>query len=326
MLVSDLKNSTLPENFLQTLPDSCGSGDFFEEDEKLYCGEPLEITETLTKLYCANPFCPEKGVMRLQAMLKDLGVLNLGEAKCRKLMVNFGVYNPYAIFAYEPSDGALYEGCSMDFSHKIFEQIENVRTMALWEYVKYGNLPGLRDNARKLLGSYVELEDFYEDLEDGQIDFVQEKLGIKKGAKISEKNFGNPEIDLFDDEDLWEVTDDTISVLCVQIYEVLMLFKDELFEFIDSVNIKSGNLPEVTICMSQEVGAPYKSKKDFINALNTEYGDRISINKLDNLTKDCDFLICNDSNAGTRKVVKAKEWGIPILTAQQFIEELEESG
>jgi NAD-dependent DNA ligase len=328
MKTSELKESTLPQEFLDLLPEFCESID--DTDETLHCGGELEITETLTKLYCPNPFCPEKGVQRAQAMLKDLGVLNLGVAKIRRIMENFDIYNPYFLFAYEPEeDGTLFDGCSMEFSYKIFEQLERVRTMHLWEYVKYGNFPGIRDGARKMLEGYSSLEEFYDDLEDGGIAFVQDKLGIKKGSKVSDTLFGSAyedlELDLLDGSAITiSDVDNTVSILCIQVYQTLMVFKEQLFEFIESVDIRSASMRSMNICISTSVGAPYKSKKEFVDTMNEKYGSQIYINKLDSLTKDCECLVCSTPNATTNKVRKAKDWGIPILTGVEFEEMIQQ--
>ena len=316
--VTELQDSSLPQEFVDLLPTTCD-----------YCGHPTEITETLTILRCSNTNCGEKSVHRLVTLLQDLDVKNMGESKCRQFLEHWGITNPYAILMYELSDGTLFDGCSYEFSEAFFEQLENKRTMLLWEYVKIGNLPGIRDSARKLFADYDNLYEFYDDLEDGGISFVQDLLGIKKGSKQDSDSF------LADDDD------DSLSVKAVQVYNTLIFHKEELLEALDYVNIKELTTPVINLCISTGVGKPYKSKKDFINQMNEQFGHKIHLNFLGSVSKDCHFLIWSKEGAETSKVKKAYTHNdkletriyngedvsdmhrIEILTGEEFREYLE---
>lgn len=300
MKVKDLKSSTLPHEFLDVLPVVC--------DE---CGADTEITESLSMLYCPNPFCMAKATQRLLALLKDIGVKNLGESKCEKFLRHFGTTNPYAIFMYELSDGVLFDGCSMAFSEGIFEQIDSKRDMLLWEFVKIGNLPGIRDTARVLFQNYDNLEEFYDDLDAGGIGFIQSLLGIK--ANISVDDYG-----YYDDDD----SDNSVSVRAMAVYESLNTFRDELFEAIDFFNILTVN-KVINICISTAVGAPYKSKADFVQQMNSKYGDKVHLNFLGSVTKDCEYLIWSKEGVPTNKVKKAEKYGIDVMTGAEFEKFLE---
>lgn len=290
LTVSDLYGSALPPEFLQCLPTHCES-----------CGEENEITETLTILRCSNPSCGGKSVQRLVTLLKDIGVKNMGESKCAKFLDNFDINNPYAIFMYEPEDGPLYEGCSMDFSEAIFEEINKKRQMLLWEFIKIGNMPKIRDSARKLLANYDDLEEFYDDLEAGGISFVQEMLSIKGKTVASQNN--DDDFDFWSDEDN---TEDVVSVKATDMYNTLIFFKDELFEAIDFIEIKKLTTPIVNICISTSVGKPFTSKSDFVSKMNDEFGDKIHLNALSSVSGDCHVLIWSKEGAPTTKVTKTE--------------------
>lgn len=302
--VFDLENTALPQEFVDLLPKECD-----------ICGSATEITETLTMLRCANPQCPEKAVQRMVALMKDIGVKNMGESKCRSFLYNFNVFNPYAIFMYEPDvDGPLYEGCSMDFSESIFEAVQEKKTMLLWEFIKIGNLPGIRDIARKIFIEYDNLDEFYDDMEAGGISFIQKLIGVKGTLE----NESSSSFDDLDEEDNF------ISVKAVAIYNTLMQFKEELIESANSVDIMSLDTPVINICISTAVGKPYKSKTDFVSQMNEQYGDKVHLNFLGSVTKDCQFLIWSKEGVPTSKVGKATRYGIPVMTGKEFREYLEE--
>lgn len=270
--VANLSANTFPIEFLEVLPDRCEC-----------CGEPTYINATLKTLRCSNPKCTDKVVQRLLVMLQDLGVKNMGESRCRDFLTTYGLENPYCIFMYEPTDGVLGSKMSMDFSQQIFDQLKDRRDMLLWEYVKIGNLPRIRDNARKIFSDYDNLDSFYNDFEDpvtGGVDFICRKLNIK-------------------------VKDAVESISAVHAYETLKAFKEDLYEVVDFVNIKKLNTPVINICMSTAVGAPYKSKQDFSLQMNKEFGEKVHLNVLSSVTQDLHALIWAGNGNPTTKAVKA---------------------
>lgn len=317
LTVVSLEDTSLPKEFIAILPTHCTS-----------CGAETEITESLSMLVCPNPDCIIKSVHRMVTLLADLGVKDMGEAKCRKFLDHFGVTNPYAIFHYEPDvDGALFEGCGIDFSHKIAEQVYEKRTMLLWEFVKIGNLPKIRDSARKIFSNYDDLEVFYEDLEEGGIAFIQNLLSIKKGAYIP------VEEDEEDDFGYDSPEDNKISIRAVETYNTLLYFKESLLFGVSAVEIKQLDTEVLNICISTSVGKPYTSKSDFVSKMNSEFGHKVHLNFLSSVTNDCNFLIWSKEGSATSKVQKAYrindkregtgEEPVYVMTGSEFQEHLE---
>lgn len=284
--VNELKaNGIFPKDFLDILPTKCSC-----------CGSELEVTETLTVLSCTNSNCLEKGVHRLLLLLKDLGVKSLGESKCRAFLKKFNTNNPYAILLYEPSkDGALYDGCSMDFSYSIYNQLNEVREMLLWEYVKIGNIDGIQDVVRKLFSSYKSIDGFYSDLYEYGVELVQELIGLK--------------------------VDSTVSVKAINVYNTLVAYEKELRSGVIGVNIKTIDVPILNICICS-VGRPFKNKVDFIKSMNKIVNGKIHLNVLRSVTKDCNYLIWSKDGNTTSKVNKAIKYAIPIYRGVEFEEYL----
>lgn len=279
LLVSELSPNTFPIDFLNVLPTVCDK-----------CGCETEITETLSMLRCSNPNCGEKSVQRMVAMMDDLGVKGMGASRCRAFLESFDITNPYGIFMYELSDGAIFDGASDDFSEGIFDQIDTRREMMLWEYVKIGNLPGIRDSARKLFTDYDSLELFYEDIEDGGIDFIRTLLDIK--GKFVERDT------YLDDEE------EVVSVKAVAVYNTLIAYKEDLLEALEYVNIKQLGTATVNICISTAVGYPFSSKSDFVRQMNERYGDKIHLNFLGSVSNAIEFLVWSKEGSMTSKVRK----------------------
>ena len=283
MLVKELELSgKLPQQFIDILPKVCPD-----------CGADMIISDTLKELSCENPYCKGKVAQRMTAMLIDMGVKNMGESRCLKFIEETGLNYPSAILQWEPKFGDIGD-LSEEFLNGIKKQIDEHRTMMLWEYVKYSNIPYLRDTARELFKEYNDLKQFYAIMEskgDAAVVFIQEILGIKESG--------------------------VLSIRALNIYQSLVIYKEELIEGLKYVNII---VPDKTlnICISTSVGQGYANKADFANQMNQRYGNKCHINFLSTVTKNCDYLIWSKIGAPTSKVKKANSYGIPILTGAEF--------
>ena len=297
IFVEDLKNdfsSNLPERFLDILPEVC--------DE---CGSPLEISETMTGLRCSNPRCKNKIVMRIRAMCKDLGIVDFGESTISKFIDYYDVKNHLDFF--ELQEGMiLSDEVSDKVSEKVISQLVRKKDFLLWEFVQVANLPFIRTSARKIFQGYSCLDDAFDDIEDGGVDFIQEKLGIAK--------------------------EDTISLQAMKIYVNLMEFKDDLLEGESNVNIISmEGKRELNVVCSDQVGGSFKKKQEFYDYVNKTFGDKVHVNFLSSVSKSIDYLVWAGADGSparyTSKVQKVERYNekgsnIPIMTAEQFIEEM----
>ena len=299
IFVEDLKEDYskygLPERFVDILPDKC--------DE---CGSPLEISETMTSLHCSNPRCKNKLIMRIRAMCRDLGIVDFGESTISKFIDYYGITNHLNFFDLKRGM-ILSDEVSDKVSEKVIEQVEHHKDFLLWEFVQVANLPYIQTSARKIFQGYNNLKEAYEDIEEGGVAFIQERLGITK--------------------------EDTVSLQAVKIYTTLMEFKDDLLEGEECVNIISTEgKTELNVVCSDQVGDGFHKKSEFYAYCKEHFGDRFQINFLSSVTKSIDYLVwagADDSPARyTSKVQKVERYNekgsnIPIVTAHKFIEELE---
>lgn len=337
MLVRDFKeecSDMYPEEFLGCLPEYCFNPE---------CGSPTEMTETLTSLRCSNPRCPDKIVKRITHIMSDLGVKDFGSARASAFVSMYGIRNPLAVFAYEPSDGCIGYNISMDMSTKIYEQITKKKNFTLWEYVRTAHLPYIQSSALTLFGDFDDLAEAYEKIEEGGVEYIRERLGIQKGgdSKVEESEV------LEDDFSDLEASVPSVSIRAVKIFEVLMTFKQDLFEFIDFVNIislNSGDMITLKAVCSEEVGAPFKTKADFYSTVNSLYPN-VHVEFLKSVNADIDYLVWAGADGSdvrvTNKVMKVRGYNekyemrqregrpkdgdhyIPIVTAMEFMGILE---
>lgn len=305
----DNRINDLPDEFYDSLPQYCPD-----------CDYPMEMSETLTQLHCSNPRCTSKVAQRLVAMANSLGVKGLGSSVATKFVTNFKIKNPLLIFTYEPQyDGAIGDGVSVETSQKIVDQFLAKNKFTLPEYVKIANLPFIQSSASAIFGNYDTLEDAYKDIEAGGVDFIADKLAIKN-------------------------EEDSLSIRALKIYDVLTMYKDDLFQAIGAVEIIKTNTADMTkllaVC-SDEVGSPFKTKADFYATVNNLYGD-VHVEFGNSVTKKTQYLVWAGAEGTgarvTNKVKKARAYNeqyeekkasgtlkpeeheIKILTASQFLE------
>lgn len=300
MLVTEFyqnRTGNLPDDFYESLPQYCSD-----------CDYPMEMTEAFTQLHCSNPKCSSKLVQRLVAMANQLGVKDLGESKASKFvekMKEWGVANPLLIFGYEPETDGTLDGVSLEVCNKVINQFKERNKFTLAEYVRIANLPFIQTSAMTIFGDFDSLEEAYNTIELGGVDYIRTKLGIKD-------------------------SDDSISIRALKIYEVLLQFKSDLFEALDFVEIvKTKELKKFKAVCSDEVGAGFKTKADFYSTVNNKFKN-IHVEFLNSVTKNIDYLVWAGADGSparhTNKVKKVEAYNakgdvhIPIVTAQQFIE------
>lgn len=293
-LVSDYEKYGLPERFVNSLPVKC--------DE---CDSSLVISETMTGLHCSNPRCKSKVIMRIKAICKSLGILDFGESTISKFIDYYGVTNSLDIF--ELQEGyILSDEVSEKVSNKVIKQIEENKNFVLWEFVQVANLPFVQTSARKIFQGYNNLTDAYEDIEEGGVDFIQDKLGISK---------------------------EKVSLQALKIYTTLMEFKEDLLEGESHVNIISlEGVKELNVVCSDQVGGGFSKKSEFYAYVKSITEGRLRVNFLSSVSKNIDYLVWAGADGSparyTSKVQKVENWNergsnIPIVTASEFIEEIE---
>lgn len=293
-LKADYDKYGLPERFVDLLPSTCSE-----------CGSPLAISETMTGLHCSNPRCKNKLIMRIRAMCRDLGIVDFGESTISKFIDYYGITNPLNFF--DLKEGMILSDEVSDLvSKKVVDQVVRKKKFLLWEFVQVANLPYIRTSARKIFQGYSNLTDAFNDIEEGGVDFIQKKLGI--------------------------AGDDSVSVNAMKIYTTLLEFKDDLLEgeeCVEIINLEGKK--ELNVVCSDQVGDGFSKKNEFYSYINSTFGDKVHVNFLPSVNKSIDYLVWAGADGSparyTSKVQKvegynAKGSNIPIMTAEQFIEEM----
>ena len=301
VLVKDLEfselGSSLDPRFFEVVPQFCES-----------CESPLDMNMALTELKCINPMCTGKLVMRVRKLCEALGIKHFGESSIEKWVDENGIVSPLQLYNIE--DGMLLNGISDSLADKLLPQISAVKTMKLWEFVANAQLPYIQMSAKKLLEGYSSLEDFFRDMTDGGVDFIQTSLGI--GDQYDD--FGNP----------------IVSTMAAKVFTSLLESQEELLEAINYINLEDeSNVREFIIVASDEVGNGFSTKREFYNYIKQRYAGLATFTIGSSVTKKTNVVIWKGFDGTpareTSKVKRTYELhaqGIPIqgYTAAEFIE------
>lgn len=301
VLVKDLEfselGSSLDPRFFEVVPQFCES-----------CESPLDMNMALTELKCINPMCTGKLVMRVRKLCEALGIKHFGESSIEKWVDENGIVSPLQLYNIE--DGMLLNGISDSLADKLLPQISAVKTMKLWEFVANAQLPYIQMSAKKLLEGYSSLEDFFKDMTDGGVDFIQTRLGI--GDQYDD--FGNP----------------IVSTMAAKVFTSLLESKEELLEAINYINLEDeSNVREFIIVASDEVGNGFSTKREFYNFIKQRYAGLATFTIGSSVTKKTNVVIWKGFDGTpareTSKVKRTYELhaqGVPIqgYTAAEFVE------
>lgn len=289
----------LPEEFLRILPQDC--------DE---CNSPLQISETLTSLQCSNPRCAVKIRMRIKAVCDALSIKDFGESRITAFLDLYKTTNPMDMFDLKLGM-QLGVGIGDTTSNNVIQnilQVKNEQSFLLWEAVRVQNLPGIQTSAQPIFNGFHSIEEAYETIEDGGVEFISDRLSNTPG-------------------------EGEIGLRAIQIYETLLKFKEEIIEGVNYLNITSmEGKQELTVVVSDQVGGSFNTKNEFYNHCRENYSDTYHFNFANSLTKKTEFLIWAGADGSsaryTSKVDKAQKYnshgaGIPIMTATQFTDFME---
>lgn len=273
-------NNLISKEVLQHIPRHCE------------CGAELQFTESLVQLYCPNEACYIKVASRLEAMAKDMSIDGFGESTCIEICRRFGLKSPYQIFLIEDyyNRGGRCDTVSA-FDKKVKAICDKTkRHVKLWEFVRYGNIPSMKDTAYKIFDGYENIEEAYIDIEKGQVPFIANKLGLKSNES---------------------------SVLAVKVYNVLIQHKDELLfgEKLFDIYKPSGDVLKIAITGGVY---GYRNKAEFIKYINERYNGKINAMLMSSVTKDIDVLIA-DGDTSSKKYNNAQKIN------HKYIEETEDT-
>lgn len=291
-LTSIINNRLLSKDIIKSIPNNgiCE------------CDNEYEFTESLSQMYCSNPYCYCKVGNRLYNMCKQLGENSLSAEDCKNICKEFNVKIPFQVFMLNKPE---YSNCNSveNFKYKIDRICRSeIRRVKLWEMVKIANCDNISLIAYKLFNGYRTIEEAYDDFERYQVPFVAEKLGIKKS--------------------------DT-GVFAYTIFEDLKRYKSELLYGQTKFEIYNPIGEIINIAVDGTI-SNFENKSEFIRYINSLYGDKINAILLRTVSSNVDVLIADGDLTNSKAVTaikinnRAVECGerevIKIVTSSEYLD------
>lgn len=272
--------------------------DLMEDKMHCECGAEHAVNLSLTEVVCSNPVCKYKVAKRITQFARDMQILGIGQSLAERIAEKFEIDNPLYLLSYDPSiDGTLGDGVSEEQSYKIYNQIkERNIPRPLWEFLRMANIPKIRDNAQKIMNGVESFSQLQQHLQTGGIPFIHKQLGLSSNS--SEQ-----------------------SVMAVTIYNNLIHSIESLVSVEEDLNVYSPS-HEISVVISKHVDG-FTTKESFIEYVNTKYHGKVYLKKLNSVSKNIDYLVCDDIGGGTNKVRKAQQYGINVIGSVDLLSYLE---
>ena len=205
MIVDDFvqnRKETIPEGFYNVLPTICAEPN---------CNSPMVMTELLTGLQCSNPYCPSKITNRIFSLLKDIGIDYVTETQVHSFVVDHKIKNVFDVFLYDfEKDGLLGDTLEDIMSKALTDTLRQNNLFSVEEYIRYAHLPYIGLIEKTLFQNCNDLNEFYDNIDEQGIEYI----------KV-----------LLDDNET------EISVELLKIYEVLLMYREELLQGLNNVSI-----------------------------------------------------------------------------------------
>ena len=243
------------------------------------CQTPL--TGDRVRLYCPSDICPAKNHSRIMNWIKVTGIDNFGEATLLALGEKGTVTCIKDIYKLKKDDIASLPGYGDKSAEKILASIGASESMELPVFLSAVGIPGLSTKtAQDLVDNFHTMEGIF-------------------SAKV---------------EDLVKVRGYS-DISATQIVEGLAKFRKEIEELLEVIKLKTvpqqaGVLAGKSFCFT---GAMSQGRSYYQKLVAANGGKNDS-----SVTKTTTYLCCNEDE-GSSKSQKAKQYGVKIITEQDFI-------
>ena len=206
---------------------------------KCRCGKKLVLSDSMRTMRCIDNNCRYFVVDRINKLNKHLE-LNISAADIDRLSHKLHWLTPYQLFMLDLS----YEDNVIGMSdiNNIVDVIRRIRELKsqewyIYEIVELCGIDSISLVAKKLFDGFESIEQLYDELEQGQISFINDRLGIKSSDS---------------------------SVLTVGIYNKLIEMKEELIFCETLLKIKkySEKLIRISFC---DNNIPFLNKSETIS-------------------------------------------------------------
>lgn len=277
-----IERNIIPKEYEGILPSVCPT-----------CDEELEVTNTLTRIWCSNPFCGRKNDMRLATLLANFGVKGIGESTSEDLMrcierfhdnvhssehyekhdivgsLPPDIYSPLEIFCL-PLHYYPYRNSS-EVNKKRYDDIQAIlkKKYNFADVISKLGLPYFNKIAFKLFAGFSSYKEFVERTNDGASmdSLIRYRLGYGETGR------------------------NAINVMSYYIFDFVLV--DKLFTYLPKVK------RNINIVITGEITKAGRfTRNKFIDYLNEEFAGVFHITNGKALTT-CDYIVADAPSSST---------------------------
>lgn len=255
-----VKNNLISEKAVKLLNNRCK------------CGCELEFSDSLKELKCTNPNCKAGIVGRITNMFSLLGI-EYDDNYIYTIVDKLDIVTPYQMFILRD----VVEQGILDINivpelESLIQKLEEIKLNEyfIYQIVRLCGIEEITKVAYRLFYGFEELDDALDEIETGQVAFINERLGVKSSEG---------------------------SVLSVEIYNILLSLKEELIFAESQFKIKKYDRKIIRIAFADGT-SPFVNRGELLDYLNNTY-NYIFLN-ITTIKDNTDILVRNFDNTSNK--------------------------
>ena len=225
-------NGLISQKVLKMVPKQC------------MCGSVLTFSDSLRELKCTEPNCKGKILNRITEFC-EYNKLPLSYDSILAITEKLGIVSPYQLLMLKDAY-AVKSITRVDVPNilSVIKSIESIRAteIKLYQILEMCGINSIRLIARKIANGFNTTEELFNEIENGQLAFINERLGINNLDSC---------------------------ILSIEVYNTLLNLKEELI-FAESLMTIKCNTDRLFIAFNDNV-EPFVNKSELIEYLNYKY-------------------------------------------------------
>lgn len=276
------ENGLIPEVFKYVIPDTCE------------CGSKLLLNDSMTRLTCSNMICSYHMSQRMDSMLKQLNVKDIGPSTCQTIIEENQLVHHTQVFLLGIED--MPSRNQHHIKEKYYSEIHKVEALPLHDVAKLLRAPDMQSRCDDIFAGYNDVSKFYEDFDYNEW-FISKRLNMKPGKLTS------------------------------RFTDSLLKLEPILRGLCEEFKLSKVASETIVICMTGDVlyatrddGTTYKSREVLLKELQDATRGIVNIVNKKSMSQKVNYLITDTPERNTKKLRTANSYKIKpkVFTYTQF--------
>lgn len=274
------RSGEIPIEFKGIIPEICE------------CGGHFLLNENMTQLRCSNPICPYHMAQKMDAMLKQLKVKDIGPATCETIIIENDLVHHTQVLELGVNDMPSRNQDSI--KEKFYNEIHKTTKLPIQDIAKLLRAPDMQTRCDDIFKGYDDIDKFYKDFAYSE-DFIAERTNLSKG------------------------------ILTKRFTKSLIHYEYILRGLCETYHITKVSQETLVICMTGDImtatrddGTYYRSREHFLKDMQELTEGIVNISNKSSMSNKVHYLVTDTPNSGTAKNRRADELGVDKLTFVEF--------